>query len=367
MSSYSLIQLTWLRGIAALLVVFSHIYLTVTTKYFVAEEVSIKFISLLDLGTFGVTLFFTLSGCTLFLSNAKIGFDRVNDFFTFYLKRFFRVWPAFFVSFWIYLVFAALFGDALLVLGDSWLVGQFTHEYGITDVVNYLVFIFNFTGPQYLFNNAYWSLPVEFQYYLIFPLIILLMRRFGFFAPVFIAVLLYLTGKLELPWADSKMFFWLSFTFCFGMCIGYIYTIANFRLPVAISCLLLLLCYFFLMAFRNGLLDAYKLPSDWSVWGFISIIVVFIVVFTNFTLPKAVSKFLSFYGDISFSLYLYHNFVLGMLAIIYLNYEALLVNCVVAYFVLFTIIISTTIAYFSYTYIEKRFITLGRDLAHRFY
>ena len=184
---------------------------------------------------------------------------------------------------------------------------------------------------------------------------------------MFIAVLLYLTGKLELPWVDSKMVFWLSFTFCLGMCIGYIYTIANFRLPVAISCLLLLLCYFFLMAFRNGLLHTYKLPSDWSVWGFISIIVVFIVVFTSFTLPEAVSKFLSFFGDISFSLYLYHNFVLGMPAIIYLDYEVSLSNYVVAYFVLFAIIVSTTIAYFSYTYVEKRFMILGRDIVRRFY
>ena len=101
-------QLTWLRGVAALFVIISHVLRATEVKYSEADNISTNFIlSFLDLGNFGVVLFFTLSGTTLYLSNAKKIYGA--NLFFFYIKRFFRVWPAFFVSLILYIIFCFFF------------------------------------------------------------------------------------------------------------------------------------------------------------------------------------------------------------------------------------------------------------------
>ncbi|MCL1479000.1 MAG: acyltransferase family protein [Marinobacter sp.] len=92
----NLAQLTWMRGLAAFWVICSHVNRAAEVGYTPQDTASNSVIlSIFDLGTLGVALFFTLSGVTLFLSNQKISTESPLRF---YIKRFFRIWPAYFCS-----------------------------------------------------------------------------------------------------------------------------------------------------------------------------------------------------------------------------------------------------------------------------
>ena len=103
-------QLTWLRGIAAFLVIISHSLRATEVRYSETDEASnIPFLYWFDLGGFGVTLFLVLSGCTLYISNSnKINRHSILDFYT---KRCFRIWPAFVVSMVFYIGFSFIFSN----------------------------------------------------------------------------------------------------------------------------------------------------------------------------------------------------------------------------------------------------------------
>lgn len=69
-------RLTWLRGLAALFVVIAHSIRATEVSYLQGNHVSnFSFFSLLDLGNYGVVLFFALSGCTLYISN----YDKISS------------------------------------------------------------------------------------------------------------------------------------------------------------------------------------------------------------------------------------------------------------------------------------------------
>ena len=81
-------SLTWLRGIAALLVILFHVKRATNVSYTGKDEISNSFlIELMDIGDFGVLLFFVLSGATLYLNNRD--FKSIQDIGRFYTKRFF--------------------------------------------------------------------------------------------------------------------------------------------------------------------------------------------------------------------------------------------------------------------------------------
>lgn len=101
-------QLTWLRGIAAFLVIVSHTIRATEVRYSSTDVPSYFLpLGLLDLGSYAVALFFVLSGCTLWLSNGRM--TTGQDILHYYIKRIRRIWPAFMASLVIYLAFIPFF------------------------------------------------------------------------------------------------------------------------------------------------------------------------------------------------------------------------------------------------------------------
>jgi len=183
-------QLTWLRGFAAFLVIVSHTVRATEDKYTELDETTTNvLLSFFDLGTFGVLIFFTLSGCTLYISSHNT--LKQSNLSGFYVKRFFRVWPAFAVSLVFYYLFRTVFVEWYVDPHGGWIERQFLGHIGLEEVVSYLTFTFNIWGIPGSFNNAYWSLPIEFQYYLIFPLVLFLIKRFGLIGPMVLVLVLY--------------------------------------------------------------------------------------------------------------------------------------------------------------------------------
>lgn len=129
------------RGIAIALVLFDHIQDSVLRRH-ISDAAST--------GYHGVVLFFVLSG---FLITSKLLEGPIN-FRRFYLRRFFRLMPAA----WTYLAFLVLLGAVTRM--------QFT---SLKEVVSCVFCFRNFLGKMG-FAGHFWSLSIEEQFYLVWPL-----------------------------------------------------------------------------------------------------------------------------------------------------------------------------------------------------
>lgn len=357
-------QLTWLRGLAAFFVIVSHTARATEVKYSPDDEASSFFLmSLLDLGSFGVVLFFVLSGCTLYISSS----DKVSsnkEIIIFYAKRFFRIWPAFVVSLVLYICFRFVFSAWYVEPQGHWIEKQFLLQHSIQDVFSYLTFVFNFTGPGGLFNNAYWSLPVEFQYYIIFPIIVASLK-FGVFGPVALGLALYFIPKLDFFGFDSNTVFALAFSFCGGVLVGYIYKRSSFRINSLVGIFL----FFSLVCVSSVIGQSYIVLPDfpiisgiWNWYGGIAIVSVFVVLVTKVNFHNKIEEFLKHYGTISYSTYLYHNLFIAIAVLLIINLEIYDENLRLFITFFFTLFASYIAASVSYKYIEKPSILIGRNI-----
>ncbi len=128
-------------------------------------------------GGFGVTIFFFLSGY-LITTMLRREHERSNkiDFKKFYMRRVLRIWPPFYIV-------------LLLAVAVSWLVGIYSEpEFSGNYLEAFLTQFFHYSnyynieyGNQFmaLGTEVYWSLAVEEHFYLLFPLLYVLLRKLG--------------------------------------------------------------------------------------------------------------------------------------------------------------------------------------------
>lgn len=182
-------QLDVLRGLAIALVLFYHGFSWTQERQ--PERWADLFSRTTTFGWLGVNLFFILSGflITGILVDTK---DRPDYFSNFYIRRVLRILPAY----WLTIVVLVLAG--MLSKGG---------------VLTSLTFLANYTViPAAKTYSPFWSLSVEEQFYLFWPVIVLLLSRrsLAWFAallcvaePVLRAVVEYATGSDVLPHAAT--------------------------------------------------------------------------------------------------------------------------------------------------------------------
>lgn len=112
-----------------------------------------------------------LSGFLLYLPHAQaaVYHTPVPDTRTFYWKRFVRIVPSYLASVLLLLFFVALPSGAYPNAGA-----------GIADVITHLTFTFTFFPNTYIYtqlNVVLWTIGIEVQFYLIFPLIVRCMSK----------------------------------------------------------------------------------------------------------------------------------------------------------------------------------------------
>jgi peptidoglycan/LPS O-acetylase OafA/YrhL len=153
-----------LRGLAALYVVVFHVFLRVFPGYPVdhAPFWAAWFIY----GRFAVVVFIVLSGFSLALSPARHGW-RLDAVSRFAHRRARRILPAY----WAALAFS---------LAVAWLVVPQPGN-GVPDAKSVLVngLLVQNIVPAHSPNAAFWSMAVEAQLYIAFPLVLLIVRRWG--------------------------------------------------------------------------------------------------------------------------------------------------------------------------------------------
>ncbi len=162
-------SLDGVRAIACLLVIWFHIDLiTHDTHVWSAQPFGSVGQRILDLflffGSNGVMLFFVLSGFLLFMPFAKaLLFEQTwPSGRQFYLRRVFRIVPAYYLS----LILIVLFYQQKYLQPQHWL------ELGL-----FSTFLMDSTKATFVqLNGPFWTLAIEWQYYMLLPLLVLCMR-----------------------------------------------------------------------------------------------------------------------------------------------------------------------------------------------
>jgi peptidoglycan/LPS O-acetylase OafA/YrhL len=154
-------RLDVLRALAIILVFLIHFYWSIRDS--IPRAVDAFWVPFFAWGVNGVTLFFLISGFCIHLSFLRAGQQTVGDF---YWRRFTRIYPAYLAS----LVFFT--GLAIFKLNGTVNAKQ---------AILHLLLLQNFFSPAifYGINAPYWSLAVEFQFYLLYPLLLIAAGRFG--------------------------------------------------------------------------------------------------------------------------------------------------------------------------------------------
>ena len=362
-------QLTWLRGLAAFFVVCSHVLLSTNPVYSTESTLALESpLRLLDIGTFGVLLFFVLSGCTLTVSNGFF-FQSGRHLGGYFIKRFFRIWPAFFISMLVYSLFRVVFQIFYPDVKGFWIEHQFLNPVTWYDYFSYLSLTFNFIGDAGQFNNAYWSLPIEFQYYLLFPLLLLSLRYFFVIGPALIGILLYfLPQVVDLSPVIDKKLFLLAYSFCGGVSLGYIYILAKGRIRINTYIVTSIVIGLFLL---NGcvsndfviLPDIIFISNKWNFYAVSGLAITGTLLFTHITLPTKVDRVLTMMGELSYSTYLLHNLVIAAAIMVVLNFD--LLDYKIYIVSISTLTITYVSSYFMHRYVEKPGIGLGRFFSSR--
>lgn len=197
-----------LRAFAAISVCLFHFVCT-TTGYINTQWI----LDFFSIGKYGVQLFFVISGFVIpwAMFSAKFKFD---NFFQFFFKRLIRLEPPYVASLITMLVI--IYARSIFIQPSSAQVHP-----SITQVFLHFGYLIPFFHEYKWLNDVYWTLAIEFQYYifiaLTFPLITKpnLVIRIAFY--VLFIVASFTTKSTFLP-------FWLPF---FGLGIVLFLQLAN--------------------------------------------------------------------------------------------------------------------------------------------
>lgn len=158
--------LTGVRAAAALWVLVYHVWLlsggaTTALRIFGGVDLS----PLLAMGYLGVDVFFVLSGFVLAWQVLQPAPSKQQvPYGTFLRRRILRVYPAY---------YACL---TVLLLLSLW--GADPRPPGVTDVALHAVMFHNFVDKSVSsINPVFWSMPFEWQFYLVFPYLVLAILR----------------------------------------------------------------------------------------------------------------------------------------------------------------------------------------------
>ena len=149
------------RGIACLMVIAYHISLMARDQHLWAEDGDPLVTALFLAGNAGVTLFFVLSGFLLFLpyAQALLFAQPWPSTRRFYLRRALRIIPGYYFS----LLLMVLLAHQEYLQPQRW-----------NQLVLFTLFLMDSTRATFQqLNGPYWTLAIEWQFYLLLPLIAL--------------------------------------------------------------------------------------------------------------------------------------------------------------------------------------------------
>jgi peptidoglycan/LPS O-acetylase OafA/YrhL len=205
-----------LRGVALIVVFLFHALGAACGRdqlpwgaWFREFSVSRSFLVLLpfSFGWSGVAIFFVISGFCIHLS-----FNREPDWQDFFVRRFFRIYPPYILA---VLLFALVF---------PWTRIGFSFA-GVIQFGSHLALIHNFDNHTfYGLSPAFWSIAVEVQLYLLYPILVAVVSRVSWKQSLFYiaaleialrgicSVVLMTTGTVPLWLTGMPFMYWFSWS-----------------------------------------------------------------------------------------------------------------------------------------------------------
>jgi peptidoglycan/LPS O-acetylase OafA/YrhL len=288
-----------LRGIAILLVVFYH---------------NFGFSNYFFFGWLGVDLFFVLSGFLITDLLLKT-FHSPNYLKNFYVKRVLRIFPLYYFSLVLFLIILPLIKnfplDFSYYINNQWWFWAYLQNW---------LLIFKDTGNATTALQHYWSLAVEEQFYLIWPLVILLFKKpkylLAFAGVLLLGVIAIRFSLWTMQVKDLNYFGLYTFTRIDGICIGSMLAILQYMrsrfLNRNFTIVVLILAGFNFLFFFFNRQNEFSFPYL-AIVGYTTFAVMFALLihetvqgenkFINSVLDTPVLKF---FGRISYGFYIFH-------------------------------------------------------------
>ena len=340
----------------------------------------------LSFGWVGVNLFFVLSGflITDILLRMKDSLPGRKFFSKFYGRRALRIIPLYFF----YLLVLTLISLIIPNLNISPYLKNYSQEYH-QSIWYGLFYVYDFFMASASYQTTWvfghlWSLSVEEQFYLIWPLLIFLIPGKHFkklclvaiaLGPVFrlITTLIYRHHLFPFLLDSPQMATYvLPFSHVDAFALGAF--ISRFEIPHPRLQLLgltlitpaaeLIADYivtgqFVLknLGYKYPLMGAYKEVWGYSLLNYLFAVLIFCVVRTKLFNSDLNGSILRYLGKISYGLYVYHVLVIALLASLFKRY-ALPYPVGSAEFFCFSLILTIIIASLSYYFLEKPILNL---------
>ncbi|MEV4884684.1 acyltransferase [Chitinophaga ginsengisegetis] len=337
--------LDYLRGLSALGIMIYHClswgYGNFSTDSFMGKW-----------GVYGVSMFYILSGLTLYhvYFNSMIpSLKQVKEFF---LKRFFRIFPLL----WLTIILTVILSRSLPPKMS--LFYNFTGLFGI------------FKWDGYI-GTGVWSIGNELVFYLFFPVFILLTKRYKALFYVLSGILacsfLYFAFfKLDINQSLSNKEQWSMyvnplnqvFLFLSGYMMGLYFTKYSFsKTQTTLIFILATLSFIFYVPMGENL--------GGGVNRIILSILTFMICFsfykTTLLFPAVLDKIFTVLGEASYSIYLLHPIIWKVLPFILKHGFSIKLTTPMQ--IGLTFIFATAIGYFNYKYFETFFIKFGKKVS----
>lgn len=339
-ASVRLAFLDGLRALAALAVFFYHASLAVAPGW------AIFFSTRFDLGHFGVVLFFLCSGFII-----PVSLERHRSLRRFWINRVCRLYPLYWCSALVVLAGFALI-DPGSRIAEGWAQFRMALHTPVTVLAN-LTMLQRFLGMPDLMG-VYWTLGFELMFYGIVSLLfvlgllrhsVLLAVSFSLTAMLVEAALPWLTGQSYSPGLLNYFALMFAGTVLYHRVAG---TVSRRAASVVVGLALLAV----LLTMLGTPLDPYTMSTPTAiVTARLAAIVFFVATLAvrRLNLPGPVL----YLGQISYSLYLWHSFVIILIP--FTGSGALTV--------LLWLLAALGISVLTYRWIEQPGMALGRRLA----
>jgi peptidoglycan/LPS O-acetylase OafA/YrhL len=307
-----------IRAVAALYVLIHHILIQID---YGKSAYSVLLISIFQYGRFAVDVFIVLSGFCLMLPLTKGNTIHLTN--NFLKRRAIRILPTYYIAmalslFLIYTIIGKKTGshwDESIPV-TAWDI--FTHIFLIQDL---------FGETVYKINHTFWSISVECRIYLVFPLIILLCRKFGIVLITLASLLLsfFLWHGYSYIGLNSYTMspHYLSL-FMFGMLSSYVsftkekfYTVLKDMYLQYVTLILIIFIVSMVVIVPNlfHTISLTTLTADYTVGACTAILLLSISAGRMNVLTKALSWHpLVFVGTFAYSIYLIHAPVLQIIS-----------------------------------------------------
>lgn len=360
-------NLDGLRAIGALIVLFSHFYfMRKMWGYTVDQWFPVP-------GKVGVALFFALSGflitSLLFTEREKANTIALKAF---YIRRIFRIWPLYYFI----VLLGLLVFNQVSFLKIPELSDRMIERTTLLSVLNVLLIIPNFTHFYIPYTDQRWSIIVEEMFYFFQPALVKLFHNNYVLIFLFCCIIV----SAEAVPAFMKLFGLEEYAYSgfMGSVIGQLGYLGCIAAGCVISALYKqqeAFCKKFFFTKTTELFILIVLAAliaisyfssdeeffDLRLYSFLFAIIVLNAALNPATLYRLEMPWLKFLGKISYGIYMYHMFCLGIGFIVARKITNIPFLQNVIYFVL-SVSLSIIVSWLSYKYFESYFLKLSKKL-----